>query len=264
MKNQFFAYFSLTVQRLFKCANGKIARHAAIRYACNHTAIVEVQNCTVIADIASCEKQISEVGQPYLMDPFGGKISPEQVLKVRMLCPAVVFGWFSLHDGTQPEFLVHVLMNCPGRKIYTCARQIGSHSAIAVNTIMFIVDHQNLIENLLLFRLPLCPPTFSVVVISVRINVQPSQQPPNTKQLAVLVDAPICLSSIPFAKNAAAFFRKRFSFRASASSSRRRRFSFISSRSFWALELFKVFCWHFSHHLQMLAFEIPYSAVRLR
>ena len=70
------------------------------------------------------------------------------------------------------------------------------------------------------------------------------------------------------AKNAAAFFRKRFSFFVSASSSRKRRFSFMSSRSFWAVGFSEALFWHSSlnslHHLQMLAFETPYSAVRLR
>ena len=47
----------------------------------------------------------------------------------------------------------------------------------------------------------------------------------------------ICLSSIPFVKNAAAFWGKRFSFRAFASYSRKRRFPFMRSGYFGQLVL---------------------------
>ena len=113
-----------------------------------------------------------------------------------------------------------------------------------------------------------CSSVLSVIVISIRINFQTSQQPLDAEQIPLFFYESICLSSIPFAKNAAAFFRKRFSFFASASFSRKRRFSFINSRSFWAVGFFEAFCWHSSlnslHHLQMLALETPYSAVKLR
>ena len=132
----------------------------------------------------------------------------------------------------------------------------------------FISDSLNLTQDVLFSDIFFCPPVFSVVVISIRINSKTPQQPPDAEQIPMFIDESICLSSIPFAKNAAAFFRKRFSLRASVSSSHKRRFSFISSRSFRAVGFFEAFCWHSSlnslHHLQMLAFETPYSAVRLR
>ena len=193
MKNQLFAYFSLTVQCLFKCADCKVARHATIRYTCNDAAVIEVENCAVIADIATCEKQVREVGQPFLIHRLGSKLLSEQICKMHMLCSRVIFGWFSLYDGAQPEFLVHVLMNGYGRKIDALPLQIDSHSAITVNTTMRMVEGLNLMENPLLFRLLLCPPMFSVVVISVRINVQPSQQPSNAKEFSIFVDESICL-----------------------------------------------------------------------
>ena len=148
------------------------------------------------------------------------------------------------------------------------ARQMNLHPAISGNAVSFMIYGLNLMQDILFSDNFFCPSVLSVVIISIWINFQTSQQPPNTKQIPIFVYEPIGLQSIPFAKNAAAFFRKRFSFFASASSSRKRRFSFMSSRSFWAVGFFEALFCHSSlnslHHLQMLAFETPYSAVRLR
>lgn len=62
------AYVPLAVQCLFECTDCKITRHAAIRYTCNHTAVMQVEDRTVISDIVAYEKQIGEIGQPFLMD----------------------------------------------------------------------------------------------------------------------------------------------------------------------------------------------------
>ena len=98
-----------------------------------------------------------------------------------------------MYDGAQPEFLVHVLMNGYGRKIDALPLQIDSHSAITVNTTMRMVEGLNLMENPLLFRLLLCPPMFSVVVISIRINSKTPQQPPDAEQIPMFIDESICL-----------------------------------------------------------------------
>ena len=122
----------------------------------------------------------------------------------------------------------------------------------------------NLMQDILFSDNFFCPSVLSVVIISIWINFQTSHQPPNAKQIPIFVYESICLSSIPFAKNAAAFLGKDFLF----SLLQVRRFSFISSRSFWAAGFSEALFWHSSlnslHHLQMLAFETPYSVVKLR
>ena len=96
---------------------------------------------------------------------------------------------------------------------------------------MAVVEVADLLLNLCFWGIITCLPVFPVVIVSVRADRQPPQQPAYPEFFMVLFDKSISLSSISFAKNAAAFFRKSISFSFSASSFRRRRFSFIISAS---------------------------------
>lgn len=158
-----------------------------------------------------------------------------------MLRAPLISRSFSSHNGAQPQFRIHILMNCEGRKIDALAYQINPPPAIFDNAVGFMIYGLNLMQDIPFLGDRFCASVLSVIVISIRINFQTSQQPPDAEQIPMFIDESICLSSIPFAKNAAAFFRKRFSFRASASFSRKRRFFFISSRSFWAVGFLRRF-----------------------
>lgn len=56
MKNQTVASLSLTAECFAKRSDCQVARHTTIRQTCNNTAIVQIDDCTVISDIASLEK----------------------------------------------------------------------------------------------------------------------------------------------------------------------------------------------------------------
>ena len=190
---QLLAYVPLAVQCLFKRTDRKITCHAAIRYACNHAAVMQVKNRAIISDIASHAKQIGEIGQPFLIDCFCCKILTDQVLEMRMLYASLIFGRFSLHNRAQAEFLVHVLMNRCSRKMYTLAPQIDAHPAITDTPLMCMVDGYDLLLYVLFFLLLRCIFMLSVVVIGIWINIQTPKQPTNTEPLFIFVDEPICL-----------------------------------------------------------------------
>ena len=55
-----------------------------------------------------------------------------------------------------------------------------------------------------------------VVVISIRVDMQTFQQPVDAKPLRILINKLVSIYLLSFAKNAAAFFRKSFSFLSSS------------------------------------------------
>ena len=57
----------------------------------------------------------------------------------------------------------------------------------------FISDSLNLTQDVLFSDIFFCPPVFSVVVISIRINSKTPQQPPDAEQIPMFIDESICL-----------------------------------------------------------------------
>ena len=104
---------------------------------------------------------------------------------------------------------------------------------------------------------------FSVIVISVGRYAHSFQKPSYAKHFVILVDKLVCLQSISFAKNAAAFFKNSFSFLDYSSSLRSLFISFI-----WSLSSFlSAFLWHSSLYalsqFWILALLMWYSSDRL-
>ena len=107
--------------------------------------------------------------------------------------------------------------------------QIFSHAAVAVHTVVAVVDVSNLLMDLLFLSILIRLGVFPVVIVCIWTDRQPSQQPEDAEFFLMAVNKPISLSSISFAKNAAAFFKNTISFRNSLFSRFNRRFSFIES-----------------------------------
>ena len=109
--------------------------------------------------------------------------------------------------------------------------QINLHTSITIYSMMSMIDFLDLCFHCFFLCKIFCFSLFSIIIISIWVNMKSIQQPTDAKFCLVLLNKSISLSSISFAKNAAAFFKKRFSFLSSSSSLRRRRFSFIISNS---------------------------------
>lgn len=71
--------------------------------------------------------------------------------------------------------------------------QIGRHAAVAVNTVVPVVDLIDLLPDFCFLGVIICLPVFPVVIVSVRINFQPSKQPADTECLMILVNKSISL-----------------------------------------------------------------------
>lgn len=194
MQDQIPAYRPLAVQSLFKRTDRKITRHVAIRYTCNYAAVMQVENRAIISDIATHEKQIGEIGQPFLIDCFCRKILTEQqILKMCMLCTSLIFRRFSVHNRAQAEFLVSCTHERQQQKDRCLCHQIDTHPAIPCNPFMCVVDGLKLLLYVAFLRLLRCISLFSVIVIGIRINIETPKQPTNTEQLLIFVDESICL-----------------------------------------------------------------------
>ena len=92
------------------------------------------------------------------------------------------------------------------------ASQIDSHIPVSVNPVAAMVDFLNLFQNLWFLGIIILLPVSAVVVISIWTYAEPPEQPANAKFLMMFINKPISLWSISFAKNAAAFLRKDFSY----------------------------------------------------
>ena len=73
------------------------------------------------------------------------------------------------------------------------AGQIDRHAPITIDTIVLMVDFANLSLDFFFMGIVICLPVFPVVVVCVRINVQPVQKPANTEFAMILIDKSISL-----------------------------------------------------------------------
>ena len=109
-------------------------------------------------------------------------------------------------------------MNSQGTQIDALTLQVCPHLPVAVNASMFMVYELYLFQYLLLPGLTGGLPVLSIVIICIRIDIHPPQEPSGAEFIVVFVDKSVSRQPISFAKNAAAFFRKRISFCASSNS----------------------------------------------
>jgi len=72
-------------------------------------------------------------------------------------------------------------------------RQIDRHTPVTVNSIVLMVDLVNLCLDFLFMGIITRLPVFPVVIISVRIDVQPVQQPADAEFFLVFVNESISL-----------------------------------------------------------------------
>ena len=105
------------------------------------------------------------------------------------LCP-----WFLWADnGTQAQFPIHIFMDCCLAVAVPPALQIGSHTAVPVYSIVAVVDLFDQFLDFLFLGIGIRLPVFPVVIVGIRADPQPPQQPADAEFLMVLCDKPISL-----------------------------------------------------------------------
>ena len=75
--------------------------------------------------------------------------------------------------------------------VVSLALQIGRHAAIAVNTVVPVVNLINLFPDFCFLSKILRLPVFSVVIVGIRADPQAPEQPAGAELFMVLVNKPV-------------------------------------------------------------------------
>lgn len=174
-------------------ADCKIAGDAPVCYAGHHAAVMEAYDGAVIADIPVFQEQICEICAPFLVGLLSSEVLFQLVFKYFVGLPRLC-AWFpGADDRAQAQLLVHIFMDSRAAVAVPSAFQISRHAAVTVHTIMAVVDIPDLLLNLCFLRIIIRLPVSPVVIISIRADPQPLQQPADSGFLMVLVREPISL-----------------------------------------------------------------------
>ena len=73
------------------------------------------------------------------------------------------------------------------------ALQIGHHAAVAVHSAVAVVDLFNLLLDFCFLGIITHLPVFPVVIVGIRADPQPPQQPADAEFFLMLVDEPVSL-----------------------------------------------------------------------
>lgn len=80
-----------------------------------------------------------------------------------------------------------------GAVAISCPLQINSHAAVAIYPIMIVIDVADLLLNLCCFGIIICLPVLAVVVVGIRADPQPPQEPTNAEFFLMTVNKSISL-----------------------------------------------------------------------
>ena len=154
---------------------------------------MEVYDGAVIAHISVFQKQVGEIRTPFFVDFLRREVLLQLIFKYLVRLPGLCAWLFGADDGVQAQFPVHIFMDSRAAVAVSPAFQINCHAAVTVHAVMVVVDIPDLLLDLCFLGMIICLPVFPVVVISIRADSQPLQQPADTVFLMVLVNEPISL-----------------------------------------------------------------------
>ena len=113
----------------------------------------------------------------------------EYFMSLSRLCPRL----FGADDGMQPHLNVHIFSDGSGAVAVSFALQIDCHTAIAKDTVMFVIKLLYLPLDFCLFVVVISLPVFPVVVVGIRAQVQSPKQPANAEFFMMLIDKSVSL-----------------------------------------------------------------------
>ena len=76
-------------------------------------------------------------------------------------------------------------------KAFAC--QINGHASVSVHSIVLVINLSDLRLYPRFLGIVICLPVFPVVIISIRANIQPTQQPAQPKIFLIFFNKPISL-----------------------------------------------------------------------
>ncbi len=153
---------------------------------------MKVYDSAVITHFPIFQEQVCEIRTPFAVCPFSGEVLFQPVFKhfvgLAGLCPWL----FGTDDGAQTHFCVHVFMDRRGAVTVPLAPLVDSHAAVAVHTIVAVVDVPDLLLDFFL-SIIISLPVFPVVIVCVRADRQPPQQPADAEFFLMVVNKSISL-----------------------------------------------------------------------
>lgn len=164
-----------------------------IYYAGDDTLVMEANDTAIVSYLMVFQKQVCEISAPFLIDRICSKILFKLVFKHFVRFPMLVIRILWTHDGMKPLFRAHIFMNGRRSVAVTVPSQIDCHAPVTINAIVFMADFPNLRQNLRFMGIIIRLPVFPVVVISIWINIQPYQQPADSKKIPIFIYKPISL-----------------------------------------------------------------------
>ena len=174
-------------------ADCQVAGNVPVCYAGDHAPVMEVYDGAVVTDIPVLQEQVCEIRAPFLVRHVRMEILVQFVIKYFMGLPGLDPWFLWSDDGMQSQFRIHIFMDCCLAVVVSPALQIGSHTAVSVYSIVVVVDFFDFLLDLLFLGIIIRLPVFPVVIVGIRADPQPPQQPADAEFFMVLFDKPISL-----------------------------------------------------------------------
>ena len=176
-----------------QCADRQFTGDVPVRYAGDHAPVMEVYDGAVVPDIPVLQEQVCEIRTPFLIWPVRMEVLPQSVSEYFMRIPGFCLRFLGADDGMQPQFRIHIFMDCCRTVAVSPAFQIGRHATIPVHPIVTMVDFADLPLDFRFFGIIIRLPVFPVVIVGIRADPQPPQQPADAEFFLMLIDEPVSL-----------------------------------------------------------------------
>ncbi len=193
MENQFFLELRLCFQRFLQSSDSEAAGVPAVCHTCNDAPVIQVYNAAIVAHFPIFQKQIREICTPLVVHLVFMKFLLQLVFKDFVRFSAPVTRSPRTDEGIQPHFRIHVFVYGNGAVMTAPACQIDGHGPVSCHPVMLIVNFPDQRFGgsfpCIIIRLSVFP----IVVISIRTDAKPPQQPADAKVFVMLFHKPISL-----------------------------------------------------------------------
>ena len=183
----------LGIQCLLQGAFSQVTGDVPVRYTGHHAPVMEVYDGAIIPDIPVLQEQVCEICAPFLVRLVCMEVLIQSVLEYFMGVPRLCPRFLRADDGMQAQLLIHIFMDCCLAVAVPSAFQIGRHAAVSVYSIVAVVDLFNLLLGFCFSGIIIRLPVFPVVIVGIRADFQPPQQPPDAEFFMVFFNEPISL-----------------------------------------------------------------------
>ena len=139
----------------------------SVRDAGHHTAVIEIYNRTVVTHISVFQEQVGEIRTPFLVGFFCCEVLLQPVFEHLMGLSGPGSRLPGADDGAQAQLCVHIFMDGCSAVAVSSAFQIGLHAAVAIDTVVAVVNLLNLLVDCRFLGIVTRLPVLAVVVIGV-------------------------------------------------------------------------------------------------